>query len=250
MSLNVLACMRTEREQFIMEDFFGEQNIFALVASGSFRYRCENGEEQEVFPLEGVCFGKHLNYHRYVTSPVVLYLFRYKSDDIFLPTDRKMVFRDKDRIRSTLSLLESLDKSILGDDLTYRTNLFADMVNQYLIENVIPSHKKSDEDTAILAATHYLQRHFRETIALPEIAARAGLSYVQFSRRFRAATGVTPFEYIAALRIKKAKQLLIDTDLSLRAISAECGFNSEYYFSNFFKKHCQMSPTAFRQSLL
>ena len=250
MSLNVLAFMKTEREKFIMEDFYGEQNIFALVGAGSFRFRLWDGEEQEVYPLEAVCFGKHREYHRYVTSPVTLYLFRYKSDETTLPTDRKIVFRDKDRIRSTIALLDRLDKSVLVDEPTYKANLFLDIVNQYRIENAIPSHKQPGLDEAIVNATQYMQRHFRENIALPDVAARAGLSYVQFSRRFRTATGVTPFEYIAALRIKKAKQLLIDTDLSLRAISAECGFNSEYYFSNFFKKHCQMSPTAFRQSLL
>lgn len=250
MSINVLAFMKTEREKFIMEDFYGEQNIFALVGAGSFRFRLEGGEEQEVYPLEAVCFGKHLNYHRYVTSPATLYLFRYKSDETSLPTDRKITFRDKERIRSTLSLLDRLDKSILVDEPTYKANLFLDIVNQYRIENAIPSHKQIEVDDAVVTATQYMQRHFRENFSLPEIAARTGLSYVQFSRRFRTATGVTPFEYVAALRIKKAKQLLIDTDLSLRAISAECGFNSEYYFSNFFKKHCQMSPTAFRQSLL
>lgn len=250
MSINVLAFMKTEREKFVNEDFYGEQNIFALVGSGAFRFRLEDGEEQEVFPLEAVCFGKHQSYHRYVTSPATLYLFRYKSDEASLPTDRKIVFRDKERIRSTIALLDRLDKSILVDEPTYKASLFLDIVNQYRIENAIPSQKQTGGDDAIISATKYMQRHFRESIALPDVAAQTGLSYVQFARRFRAATGVTPFEYIAALRVKKAKQLLIDTNLSLRAISAECGFNSEYYFSNFFKKHCQMSPTAFRQSLL
>ena len=75
------------------------------------------------------------------------------------------------------------------------------------------------------------------------------LSYVQFLRRFQKYTGVTPSEYITSLRMQKAKTLLSDTDYHIKDIAEKCGFESEYYFSNFFKKNLGLSPKAFRNSL-
>ena len=43
--------------------------------------------------------------------------------------------------------------------------------------------------------------------------------------------------------------LLTDTDLLIKEIAYACGFENEYYFSNFFKKHTTLSPSAFRASL-
>ena len=72
------------------------------------------------------------------------------------------------------------------------------------------------------------------------------MSYVQFSRRFKSAVGMTPQDYVTNLRLKKAKVLLGETDLSVGQIATSCGFGNEYYFSNFFKKHNNLSPSEFR----
>ena len=79
-----------------------------------------------------------------------------------------------------------------------------------------------------------------------QIAKESGLSYVQFLRRFKNFCGLTPSEYINELRVQKAKKLLTDTNMLVKDIAYSCGFENEYYFSNFFKKHTAMSPTAFR----
>lgn len=97
---------------------------------------------------------------------------------------------------------------------------------------------------------HIIQRNCGTDIRLPDVASKVHLSYVQFARRFRQATGLTPFEYMTAIRIEKAKQLLSDTHLTLHQIAVECGFDNQYYFSSFFKKHCGMSPSEFRKNLL
>ncbi len=249
MAFRLLATARVEREEFAHTHFCGEQNILALVAGGSFVYSCDGIKQETVSKMEAVCFERGVAYRRHVTSPLVLYLFRFKSDDVILPR-HKLVFRDTARLASTIAMLENLEKTIFPTEFSYKRHLFADMINQYLMENAMPMQKKEKRDELIAKAMRHMQRHLADTISLPDVATLVGLSYVQFSRRFRAALGVTPFEYLAALRIKKAQQLLTDTELPLRAIAAECGFASEYYFSNFFKKHCEMSPSTFRKSLM
>ena len=61
---------------------------------------------------------------------------------------------------------------------------------------------------------------------------------------------MTPSNYIALLRIQKAKEMLSNTELPIKEVAAACGFEDAYYFSNFFKKQFGISPTSFRRSTL
>lgn len=83
-------------------------------------------------------------------------------------------------------------------------------------------------------------------VDLAAVAQKTGLSYVQFLRRFKAFTGMTPMDYVTSLRLQRAKELLTGSTLPVKEIANVCGFENEYYFSNFFKKHTGRSPKAFR----
>jgi AraC-like DNA-binding protein len=48
--------------------------------------------------------------------------------------------------------------------------------------------------------------------------------------------------------MQKAKELLTGSSLQIKEIANACGFENEYYFSNFFKKHIKMSPSDFRNA--
>ena len=54
-------------------------------------------------------------------------------------------------------------------------------------------------------------------------------------------------DYISSQRMKKAEQMLAGSDLTVKTISAECGFANEYYFSNFFKNYYGLSPSEYRK---
>ena len=95
-----------------------------------------------------------------------------------------------------------------------------------------------------------LEKRLRETMAtdisIRALAEECGLSHVQMIRRFRSAFGHTPSEHLCALRLERAKELLLQTALPVKTIARDCGFENEYYFSNFFKKHEGLSPSAYR----
>lgn len=91
-----------------------------------------------------------------------------------------------------------------------------------------------------------IKSNLHNKLNLAELAAKYYLSYVQFSRRFKIVTGATPQEYVNGLRLDKAKTLLTDTELPIKQVAQACGFGTEYYFSNFFRKYCRMSPTQYR----
>ena len=247
MKHTLLLCRPVNRSRFDREVFTDpEDDILALVESGSFTF--DNGSgEQTVGALEAVNFKHGIVYRRHITEPAKMYFFRYRSEnDIF--GSGKVIFRDRERIGSTLRLLHMNDATVLPDDYFCKRTLFADLVNQYRLENSA-QNRELEKDPVISDAIGYIKSNLQHKINLNALAAQHYLSYVQFSRRFKDAIGSNPQDYISALRLKRAQELLADTQLPVKQIATTCGFANEYYFSNFFRKHCRMSPTQYRNMI-
>ena len=244
MGPTLLVCKPVFREKFVLEDYVGQDDILALVASGSFVY--DNGSgPQQVGPLEAVNFKAGVTYHRHITQPAEIYMFRYRSDsDIF--GSGTVRFRDQARIRSTLELLGISDTLVYPGDFAAKRALFDDLVNLYRLENAAQLADETQGDPLIRSAVAHINSRLHQKLSLAQLADEHYMSYIQFSRRFKRATGSTPQDYVAGLRLKKAQLLLSDTDLPVRQIARDCGFANEYYFSNFFRQHCDLSPTQYR----
>lgn len=75
----------------------------------------------------------------------------------------------------------------------------------------------------------------------------SGLNARTFSRRFRAATGFAPIEYVQALRVEKAKQMLESGALSVDEIGASVGYDDPASFRRVFKRYVGQSPAAYRK---
>jgi len=246
MGAQLINNLRVYREKFNMESYLGSTDIFALVQSGSFIFESKDGS-YTVSANEGALFRRDVLYQRSILSPVTMYLFRYQSETPVFQTD-KIIFQDTARIESTLALLEKIDKGIFKNEFELRGNILADLITQYTIENNSLASTTGKISDPIGIAISQISENLHRKIDLAAIGALTGLSYVQFVRRFKAETGMTPSEYISVLRLQKAKSLLSETALPIRQIAYACGFENEYYFSNFFKKHITLSPSAYRKT--
>jgi AraC-like DNA-binding protein len=71
---------------------------------------------------------------------------------------------------------------------------------------------------------------------LAGMASAAGLARSQFAKRFLAETGDTPGQFVARMRIRRARRFLRETDWPVTRIAIECGFGTSQYFSGVFKK--------------
>ena len=85
--------------------------------------------------------------------------------------------------------------------------------------------------------------HFDATMLAREVA----LSVSQCNRRFRASYRLSPKAYWQQCRFALAQTMLLSTRDSIKQVAAALGFSDIYYFSRWFKQHCQMAPTAFRR---
>lgn len=135
----------------------------------------------------------------------------------------------------------------------YAGPLFTAIVNHLLVLTRFLSGRREGSDGKVQEAVRYAKAFLRDHLAakvdLQRLADDLGMSYSWFRRVFREHTGTAPAQYLQALRIDRSKDLLLNTDKPVKAISAECGFTTPEYFCNVFRASTGSSPLSFREGL-
>ena len=93
----------------------------------------------------------------------------------------------------------------------------------------------------------YIGTHYAGKITLEETARLVYLSPPYLSRIFKEETGSTFQEYVSAVRIEKAKQLILRGDLRLSDIALMVGYEDQSYFTKVFRRLVGCSPSQFRK---
>lgn len=111
---------------------------------------------------------------------------------------------------------------------------------------------KSDEDHTndlIRQAKEYIDNHFHRDMSLDDISRELNISPYYFSKLFKEKTGENFVEYVTGRRMDKAKQLLKNSDKSIKEICIEAGYSDPNYFSRIFKKYQGVSPTEYKENV-
>lgn len=95
-------------------------------------------------------------------------------------------------------------------------------------------------------AIAYIHRNIEEPISLSILAKHVGYSPYHFIRLFKTQTGLSPYYYISSLRLQKAKDLLIHTNLTVRDIAQQIGQQSLGTFTTRFGEKIGVTPSRFR----
>jgi AraC family transcriptional regulator len=98
----------------------------------------------------------------------------------------------------------------------------------------------------IMEVVRYVERHYAEPCSLRNLAVMAGLSRFHFLRLFRAATGVSPHQYIIALRLRAAAERLRSTAEPVTFIALDVGFNDLSHFNLLFRRSFGAAPREWR----
>lgn len=120
----------------------------------------------------------------------------------------------------------------------------ADILAEYMSGYDIRQELKKNIYSEIVA---YITLNYTKNISVCDISRHCYCSESYINHTFKKLTNKSVSQYINELRIKKAKELLNNTDLSIKEISEKVGFSESNYFSNVFKSCCYMSPKAYRQ---
>ncbi|MDW9658552.1 helix-turn-helix domain-containing protein [Sinorhizobium meliloti] len=114
--------------------------------------------------------------------------------------------------------------------------------------NRAPKAAESLNARQLGAVDEYIATNLASNLTVNELAAVAGLGRVQFLRRFKAATLLTPYQYVISRRVRRAKVLLADKRLDYPSIAFICGFASQGHFVSTFKRLVGATPGEYRRA--
>ncbi len=95
-------------------------------------------------------------------------------------------------------------------------------------------------------ALFIMREHWNKGLDFKQIASELNMSYAWFRKSFKMYTGMSPLQYQLQLKLNAAKNLLLDHDKQIKNIAYSCGFESNYYFTRYFKRSTGLTPTEFR----
>jgi AraC family transcriptional regulator len=102
-------------------------------------------------------------------------------------------------------------------------------------------------EQAVSRAITAMRENLGDQLTVDDMARAAMFSKFHFTRIFQRVTGVSPGRFLSALRLQRAKHLLVSTSLSVADISLRVGYNSVGTFSSRFSRSVGMSPTIYRR---
>ena len=109
-----------------------------------------------------------------------------------------------------------------------------------------PKHKRLRPENE--QAVHYFHEHFASPIVIEDYAQSCHMSTCWFIRSFKQQMGTPPLQYLTAIRINRAIELLEGSQYSITEISNMVGIDNPLYFSKLFKKQTGQSPKEYRQN--
>jgi AraC-like DNA-binding protein len=91
----------------------------------------------------------------------------------------------------------------------------------------------------------YVQANLAEPLTVSDMAERVSLSPSAFSHLFRDVTGKSPYQFVKEIRLNRARELLIEGELSVTQISRTVGYSSASHFINEFRDRFGATPRAY-----
>jgi len=104
-------------------------------------------------------------------------------------------------------------------------------------------------DPLVAKALQFIQAHISEPIKVADLLKHVFISRTLLERKFSTELGRTPLVEIRRQRVRRARQLLADSNMSIVEIADACGFSSDIRLSTVFKELTGQSPSAFRKAV-
>ena len=128
-------------------------------------------------------------------------------------------------------------------------NFFHEIRNSFEPANYYSDEATQHPDENIVQAQIWMQDNCHKTTSIATLAQQFDMSLRTFNRRFKAALGKTPLNYLQELRLNTAKDLLQHTNLSVAEITSRCGYQDVSFLSQLFKRRFNISPGVYRDTV-
>lgn len=156
-------------------------------------------------------------------------------------------------------LLRSVKRTLLHSEP--HSNLTIDYLSRVLAVEILTKYSTIDHSPHALVLSNrlspnqlknvisFITDNISGNILLNDLAGIAGLSRTVFISRFKASMHQSPHQYVIQIRTKKARQQLMETDLSIVQIALNCGFSDQAHLSVIFKRIYGVPPAVFRRNV-
>lgn len=126
---------------------------------------------------------------------------------------------------------------------------FNDLLYEACSRIIDSSPQESSSEVMIATeATKYMQEHFADSeLTMSVLAERLEVSSVTLAVVFKNEMGIRPSDYLANLRMERARELLTNTNMLIREISAAVGYEDDHVFTRRFKKYTGKTPGQYRE---
>lgn len=102
-------------------------------------------------------------------------------------------------------------------------------------------------DAAVARSQAWIAENYASDNPVAAMVERSGLQSRTFGRRFRAATGHRPIDYVHALRIEEARHILEASSVGIDDVGDSVGYDDPTFFRRLFKRHTGLTPAAYRR---
>ncbi|WP_195988661.1 helix-turn-helix domain-containing protein [Clostridium sp. D53t1_180928_C8] len=132
--------------------------------------------------------------------------------------------------------------------------IYTKKIKKYFIEDLNELSEILSDDKAVYSATsiklaiQFITNNFDKNITLKDVADEVFLSQNYLSELFKKETGEGFYEFLSNYRIKRAKEMLITTNLKIYEIAESVGYNDSITFGRAFKKITGTTPNSFRNN--
>ncbi len=220
-----------------IREFYNEGTDMATVCTGSF-----------ILAATGLLDNKtattHWLYSREFTN-------RFPKTELVI--DRMMIDYDRICMSGGASSFQNLMIYLVEKYISKELAIF--MTKLLLIDNdrflqspyAIFNGQKTHGDESVLLAQQTIEQRVNEFITIDELARITNMSKRNFLRRFKQATGDTPFVYMQRTKIEAAKTLMEDSQDQLTDIAMKAGYNDFSSFRKSFKKYTGIAPQEYRK---
>lgn len=146
----------------------------------------------------------------------------------------------------------SLSKYKSVFDITNGQSYLLYCITDHLEENIQPTISLSNiqpkSDSLLENVLHSIDSHLSEEwFGMETLCREVGMSERQLQRKLKAVTNKSPIQLINSVRLHRAKEKMLATDLNITEIAYQTGFSSPSYFSKCFKQEFGETPSAFLQ---
>jgi two-component system response regulator YesN len=133
------------------------------------------------------------------------------------------------------------------DHLEKINHLLTDFSASLIVE--LQDNRHNNSKSLINQALNFIEYHYSEDISLDDVAKELNLSKHYLCSIFKKETGENMSLYINKLRIEKAKQMLLESDIKIKEIFEKVGYSNQQYFSKIFKKITGMTVLDYKESI-